>query len=337
MRSRVEAAALFAFRLMLLPFPIRLVPLLGEALGAFLFHVARLKRRLTLSNLELALGPQVTLRERTRIAARCYRHFGGVVAEFLALPRLKGRNMADFHRMDNPEVLDRALAAGKGLLIAAGHLGNWELFGCDMTAQGYGFTIYVGQQHNLRTDAAMNSIRQGMGLGTVPKGTAAMRGMMRVLKSNQVLGMLSDQHFSRNRHFVRFFGHVVSVAPGLGLLAVRLGTPVVFAETWKESRFCYRTRFHPLDTGPPSGNGEYDLLHVTQLFMDHLAEAARRHPEQYFWMHRRWREPPPEESLSPANRAFLAGAPPPPDDGGDAIGGEDPEDMDASPAAMGEG
>jgi len=279
-----------------------------------MFHVVRLKRATTLANLEQAFGTDYSPTQLKRIAAGCYQHFGALFADFLVLPRLSGSDLDAGCKLENPSVLDDALREGRGILMTSGHLGNWELLGGALARRGYPFTIYVGRQRNPKADAVINWIRGRMGIGTVPKGWGAMRAMMRVLKDNQVLGMLSDQHFSRNRHFVRFFGHLVSVAPGLGSLSTRLKPELVFAETvqvppWSALQF--HTRFVPFRPAAPSGNEEYDLLEVTQKFFQQLEAAVRRHPEQYFWMHRTWRQPPAPSTLSPVNREFLAGRPPP--------------------------
>lgn len=317
LRTIVEAAGLLLLRVTLFPFPPRWASLLGVGLGWLLFTVFRLQRSLTLENLAFAFGDTYTPRERLRIASRCYRHFGAVITEFLTLPRLPPGRLDDYIELDNREVLDAELQRGHGVLIATGHLGNWELMGSAIAAKGYAFSAYGGQQHNLLADAFLNAVRRRMGMAIVPKRTA-MLGMVRALKGNRVLTILSDQHFSRNSHFVRFFGRPVSTAPGLGTLVRHCKTALVFAETHKTGRFRYRTRFIPLRVPTPSGDEELDLLRITQQFMDALEAAVRRHPEQYFWMHRRWRPPPTDEQLSATNRAFLAG------DGPRALGGASP-------------
>jgi len=306
LRSVLEAAGIRLLQGRFYPLPLRWASALGSALGWFLFSVLRLERRRTLESLEMAFGETMGPTQRTRLAARCYRHFGAVIGEFLCQARLAGRPLDDLLVLENPEALDAALSQGKGVLLATGHQGNWELMGGAVAAKGYPFAAYVGRQHNPIADAFVNGLRRRVGIETVPK-QAAMRGMLRALNGGRILTILSDQHFSRNRYFVNFFGRPVSIAPGLASLMLHTGAPAVFAETWRVGRFRYRTRFAPLPAPPPSGNEELDLLRIGQTFFDMLEDAVRRHPEQYFWMHRRWRTPPTPEQLSETNRAFLAG------------------------------
>jgi KDO2-lipid IV(A) lauroyltransferase len=214
--------------------------------------------------------------------------------------------MEDYMVLENPELLAVALRRGHGAIVITGHLGNWELLSAAIVAQGHAYSAYVGRQHNPIADAFVNSVRSRTGQHTIHK-QAALRGMVRVIRKGEVLGLLPDQHHSRNRFFVRFFGRPVSVAPGPAQLVSHTDAALLFAETWRVGRFRYRARFRPLEAPRTSGDEEYDVLALSQLFMEALEEAIGRHPEQYFWMHRRWRPPPGEAQLSPVNRAFLFG------------------------------
>jgi KDO2-lipid IV(A) lauroyltransferase len=307
-RSLVEAAGILLLKGLFYPLPLPWVSGLGAALGWGLFAVLRLERQTALNSLELAFGASLGAAERRRIAGRCYRHFGAVIAEFLCQPRLAGRRLERHMVLENPELVDAALAQGKGLLLVAGHLGNWELLMAAVAARRQPFASYVGRQHNPIADGLVNSLRRAVGIVTIDK-QAGMRGMLRALRAGSVLAMATDQHFSRMRHYVNFFGRPISIAPGMAALMQHTGVPALFTETWRVGPFRYRTRFAPVPVPPPSGDEELDLLRISQGFFDLLEAAVRRHPEQYFWMHRRWRPPPRPEELSPANRAFLHGPP----------------------------
>ena len=309
LRSLVEATAFSTVRWLLVPLPLPLVSVLGEGLGWFLFAVLRLRRRQTESNLEIAFGDLYSPAERRRLARECFRQMGALFTEFLCHSRI-AKKVGQVLPLENPELLDEGLGQGRGVLLVVSHLGNWELLGPAIAARGIPVDAYVGQQHNLIADGFVNDLRRSGGMGTIPK-RGGMRGMFRCLRMNRVMAVLSDQHFSRGRHYVRFFGQLVSVAPGMGALALRQRPFVVVSESYKVGRLRYRGRLIPLPIPPSSGNEEYDLLEITQRYMHILEDAIRRHPEQYFWMHRRFRPPPADADLSQTNRAFLAGEPPP--------------------------
>lgn len=310
LRWLLETAVIRGLQLFLLAFPVRMASLLGEGLGWTLYSVLRVQRRQTLENLKIAFGDTTTPAERKRIAGKCYRNIGAVLFEFLCFFRLGKKKVEDFMVLENPEVLEEALAKGRGLVLAVAHLGNWELIGGGISSKGISIAAYVGRQHNPYADAIINQSRRSMGMGTISK-EMGMRGMLRTMKQNNILALLPDQHFSRNTHFVRFFGRPVSMAPGMGALARHTGADVVFAESCRVGRFRYRTRFHKLDIPPKGENEEYDLLIISQAFMAALEDAVRRNPEAYFWMHKRWRTPPSRDRLSDTNHAFLQGLPPP--------------------------
>ncbi|MDH4248491.1 MAG: lysophospholipid acyltransferase family protein [Deltaproteobacteria bacterium] len=312
LRTWVEAAGIYLLRLLFLMLPPSLVTFPGALLGGFLFHGLRFKRRLTLENLALALGGRPGDAALKRLGSRCYRHFGAVLGEFMLLGQASPAQVKRWMTLDNPEVLTKALAEGRGVLLVSGHLGNWELMSAAIVAAGHVYTMYVGKQKNPWADRFINAVRSAYGAHIVPK-QGGMRGMIRSLRDNQVLGLLADQHFSRNRHFVNFFGRPVSVVPGPGALAMHSRPALVFAESWREGGMKYRTRFTRLELPAPSGNEEWDLLTVSQRISDAVETAVRRHPEQYFWMHRRWRDIPPDRQPTAVNRRFLAEAPPTPE------------------------
>ena len=315
-RTWLEGALINIVRLLLWPIPPTLGRLPGALLGTLLFDVLRLARRQTLKNLELAFGDAYTPAQRVALGRACYRHFGTVITEFFMLNRLSRERVARHITLENPEVLEAELAKGKGVLLAIGHFGHWEMLGAGIASHGLTVTAYVGAQHNPIADNFINRTRRHYGMGTLGKNDP-MRGMLRELKQNHILALLTDQHYSRNRHFVTFFGHPVSTPPGVGTLMRHAGVAVVFADIHRTGKaFHYTARFERLPDPPAEVDKETALLHVAQNFSDALEAAVRKHPAQYFWMHRRWRGAPPPDKLTPCNRAFLEArgvklAPPP--------------------------
>ena len=283
--------------------PFSLLPVLGWALGAVMFDVFRLQRRLTLHNLTLAFGEQWTPQQRLRIARRCYGFFGGVIMEVLALPRLARRPLHRHVVLENPQVMDEALAQGQGVILVSGHFGNWEWMGGALSRSGYLLNMYVGRQHNPLADGVLNRLRQSLGTHTIAEG-AAMRDMLKALKKNGIVAMLSDQHYSRKIHFIHFFGRRVSTVPGPATLALRTGAALVFGVAIRQGWLRYCVRLEAIAV-TPTDNPEYDILVVSQAISDRLEAVVRQYPEQYFWMHNRWKPNPPNWVFTPTNQAFL--------------------------------
>lgn len=285
--------------------PLGWVFLPGQGLGWAMFSLFRFRRRATLRNLEIAFGDAYSVAERRQLAARTYRFFGGVICEMLAMPRLSAEDLAQAVTLENPEVLQNALEEGHGAILVSGHLGNWEFMGAALSRAGMVLSMYVGAQKNPLVDGALNRIRQSHGTRTVGRGVA-MRGLLRALREGRVVAMLADQHYSRKQHYVDFFGEPVSMVPGPASISMRVGAPLIFGECIRVGRFRYRVRFTAITRTQPSGDDERDLLALSQTISSTLETAIRAHPDQYFWMHRRWRPIPERVTLSETNKSFLA-------------------------------
>lgn len=240
------------------------------------------------------------------MAGRCYRHFGALLCEFLSEPRVKGR-LPDHIVFDNLPLLSAALAQGRGLVLVAGHFGNWELVSPGLVAAGYPVTGYTGGLRNTLVDDQINAIRAFMGTKPVGRRSGGARGLLRTLRAGQIVALVADQHESTKRHYVAFFGQPVSIAAGPYQLARRSGAPVLWVRTLREGRFRYRATFEPLPGPHPEAEEEHDLLEFAQHMFALLERDTRAHPDHYFWMHNRFRMIPREITLSERNREFLAG------------------------------
>ena len=305
-RIRLELWLLLAVQTLIARLPLRWVTLPGALLGWVGYYVVPRSRQTALRNLDIALGDTLTLAQRRGLLREVYRFFGGMACEVLAMPRLAGTLVQRHVVLDNLHVLREALAGGKGAVLVSAHLGNWEFMGGAISQSGLVLSMYVGAQRNPLVDERINGLRRAMGTETVGKGVA-LRGLLRALRDNRIVAMLADQHYSRKRHYVAFFGQPVSMVPGPASLALRTGAPVIFGQCLREGPLRYRTTFRHIEPPAPSGSVEWDVLAYSQAIADVLAEAVRAHPAQYFWMHRRFRPIPARVTLSATNRAFLAG------------------------------
>jgi KDO2-lipid IV(A) lauroyltransferase len=303
LRIRLEALAVVLMRGITGLLPLRWVSAPGAAMGWALFHVFRLARRATLRNLEIAFGDR-TQGERRRIAVQCYCFFGAVLWEFLNLGRIPRQRLGEFIALTEREVLDQALAQGRGVVLVSGHLGHWELMAGALAAAGYPVSMYVGGQSNALVDGLMNAVRRSLGPQTIGRGN--LRALLKALKERHVVALLADQHEHTKRWYVRFFGQPVSAVSGPAQMLRRSGAALVFGACLRAGTFRYRTRFRLLPLPEAAANEEQDILNVTQVIFDALEAVVREHPEQYFWMHRRFRPIPKTARFTESNRRWLA-------------------------------
>jgi Kdo2-lipid IVA lauroyltransferase/acyltransferase len=273
---------------------------LGAGLGWLLFAVFRFRRRVVLSNLDAAYGSTLSPEEKRRITKRCFQHFGSMFVEMLGGFPATRSAPPEF----DSKLMDELLAQGKGVIVFTGHFGSWELFGAACAARGYPMTAYGGRLANAAVDSLVNSRRRELRIEVLLKSDS-LRTMVKTLRSGRILGLVADQHESTKRYFVRFFGHPVSVSPGPYRLAALAKAPTVFGACIRQEGLRWKLITRPIAMPTPTGDDERDLLTYAQACFNELEAEVRAHPEQYLWMHHRFRPLVLDEYLSPGNRAFL--------------------------------
>jgi Kdo2-lipid IVA lauroyltransferase/acyltransferase len=304
-RDRFEARLVRLAQAVLGALPLTGASLLGSAFGELLYRIGFARGR-TAHNLDVAFGASLSPDERARVVRRCYRHFGEALSEFLAFRGHAVADIAAHLTLANREVLDAALAEGKGVLLEMAHFGSWEILEAGLTAAGYPLTLYAGGQRNGLVDDQINATRRHLGAVAISRSPTGVRGLLRALKAGHITALVADQHESTKRHYVSFFGQPVSAVPGPYQLAKHTDAPTVFVRTVRVGRCRYRAEFDRLAPPQQSGNEEQDLLAFTQQLFTALERDVRAHPDHYFWMHRRFRPIPWDTSLTDGNKAFLA-------------------------------
>ncbi len=267
----------------------------GAFLGAVAFSIVRIRRAVTMDHLRRALGNEFCEKELVRIARESYRSFGRMTFEYARFPRLTPRRIGKTVSLVGAEHLDRALEKGKGAILVAGHLGNWEYL-ATLPTMGYSVTFLVGEQHNMLVDGLMNKMRAKFGGEIVPL-TGSLKGVFRALRSNRVVVMLSDQDAGKRGTFVEFFGRQASTPYGSGRLAAATGAALLPGMVVGRGRGRHEIVVCPAIEPPPDGTPSDEAAHFyTQAYTREFERLVRSDPEQYFWMHKRWKTRPPDES-----------------------------------------
>jgi KDO2-lipid IV(A) lauroyltransferase len=272
----------------------------GQTLGTITFSALRIRRRVALDNLAHAF-PAWTPARRLAVARECYRQFGTTFLELCLLPRTRPKDLIARAVLGDSEQFDAALREGHGAVIITGHLGNWEALGASLAARGYPLYGLVARQRNRRIDEQVRRMRESAGIRLLYTDRGLMR-VMRALRGNGFVAFPIDQDAGRDGVFVEFLGRLVSAPLGPVRFARRAGCPMI-------PGFCLRQpdgTFKLEMPGPvsvradlPPDEAELEALtRVTAL----LEEVVRRYPEQWFWMHRRWKTRPLGETGTGAPR-----------------------------------
>jgi len=295
MRHRLEYAFVWPVirGLGILPRPLaRFVALL---LAGTVYHLHPRLRRVGLRNLEIAM-PELPLKERRRIVRGVFRSLGRLLAEFCQFPNYSRENVSHVAVYEGFENFDSAQRRGKGVMFLAAHLGAWEVGSFVHSVHGHPLRIVMRPLDNPYVDGLVQRYRTLHGNQTFPKGDFA-RGLLAAMKVGDTVGLLMDQNMTPPQGiFVPFFGVQACTASGIARLALHTDAAVVPAFTiWDPVLRKYRVHFDPPLTLVRTGNTEADIVTNTAMFNTVLEQYVRKYPDQWLWVHRRWKTRPPGE------------------------------------------
>jgi Kdo2-lipid IVA lauroyltransferase/acyltransferase len=301
MRETLEysAAWLLIKGMGLLPRPVARVVGVALVRIAYLFRPSL--RRAADVNLRLAF-PDWTEEQRRSTIRKMLRNIGWMAGEFSQFPKLTKTNIERVIVLDGHENYLEALKRGKGVLILTGHLGAWELSSFAHAVFGYSCHFLARPIQNRRVDALVNHYRRLSGCRVIDKNDSA-RAMLRILRDGGAIGVLSDQNTSLEEGvFVPFFGFLASSTAGLARIALRTNAAVVPGYAfWDEAAQRYRLRFEPAVEMVRTGDETADVRANTAQFMKVIENFVREHPDQWIWIHKRWKtRPPGEKPIYPA-------------------------------------
>jgi len=252
------------------------------------YHLAPRQRLIAAYNLRRAF-PEKTDDEIIAIARGAYRNLGIVAAEFFDLPRLTKDNIGKLVEVEGLENCTQALAKGRGVLMFGAHFGNWELEAVAASLLIKPLVAIYRPLDSAVLDALVLRVRSATGNTPLAKDRA-MRSMLRSLKHNEMLGILIDQNVAWYEGvFVDYFGRPACTTDGLALLARHTGAPVLPAYMARRPDGRYRLVIGPEVEIINAGDREADVLANTQRFTKIIEETVRLYPDQWLWVHQRWK------------------------------------------------
>jgi KDO2-lipid IV(A) lauroyltransferase len=263
-------------------------------LGKVIFHCFPVRRRLILENLRRVFASRLSPAEIVRLAQAHYAHLALLLWEFVRFPWLSDRQREELVRVENIEAILRVYERGRGVLILTGHLGNWEIATVAGLAQ---FPQYRGQFHVLRRPLVpgwldrlvTRRFRRG-GFGVLPKKGALDRILERLTAGDAVIFVLDQYAHGRDGVKVDFFGRPSGTMRSLAILSRSTGIPVVPVGAWREPDGRHVLRFEePLPILPCDDPNDGIRIN-TRAYNATLERLILGHPEQWFWMHRRWKD-----------------------------------------------
>jgi len=271
--------------------PLRLARLWGRLLGLAWYRLDRRHRRIVLDNLRASFpGQDPSWIERT--ARGVFLHLGQVVSEIPYLLRWPLKRIESQVRLRGVEHFRRAQAKGRGVLLLTGHLGNWEWASLAATGVVAPAAVVARPIDWPPADRLVNRWRSKTGHKVVPK-TASARRILRLLRQGHAIGVLLDQNVDwYDGQWVEFFGRQACTNKGLALLARATGAPVLPFYCFRAPDGRFEVCFGPEVELVKTGDKTKDVWQNTQNYTRALEEIIRQHPEQWFWLHQRWKTRP---------------------------------------------
>jgi len=271
--------------------PLRFSYSAARLIGNFANYVLRYRRQVVMANLRIAFGRDMKKTQLAEIAAESYRQIAMSFIELLITPKLQPH----FRNILQPEhvaLFRKLLNRGKGLIAVSGHLGNWEIIGAAAASTlPEPFTVAAVQQSNPYINRFITRRRSEMGM-QVAGTKEAMKHLLKALRKQQAVGLVADQNAGKNAVFVDFFGKIAAAQPGPAKLALKFKAPILVAAAVRTGPGQFKVLMQQVEI-----KTDDTVESLTQRHVKILEKFIRQYPDQYFWIHRRWKTRPPWERL----------------------------------------
>jgi Kdo2-lipid IVA lauroyltransferase/acyltransferase len=300
MRAGIKGVAEYSLALLIVrlfaAMPRRIAYPTAKTLARLGFHLARRQRRAGLRNLQMAF-PELSRNALEEILRGSFENLGRLLVEFTHMPELNKGNICRFVVHDGLENYVEGLRRGRGVIFMTAHFGAWELSSFAHAVYGYPLRFVVRPIDNPRVERLISTYRTRSGNIPIERRSAA-RDILKALRQNEAVGILFDQNTTRSEGiFAEFFGIPAATTPALALFALRTGAAVVPGFLiWDTSLGKHRLRLDPPVQLIDTGNLDHDVLENTKIFNKILEGYIRAYPDQWLWIHRRWKTRPQGEA-----------------------------------------
>ncbi len=296
MKNGAKAAVEYAAAAALLQFfgwmPRKMAYRAARFLSRIGFAAVKRQRLVGLKNLAMTM-PELSQAKQERILRASFDNLARLLVEFSHFPELNSANISQFVVYDGFENFEEGLRRGKGVIFLTAHFGAWELSSFAHSIYGHPMKFVVREIDNPRVEQLISSYRTRAGNAPVSRRNAG-KDILKALRNNETVGILMDQNTVREEGvFVDFMGIPAATTPAVATFALRTGAAVIPGFLiWDEATQKHRLRFDPPLELIQTGDRTTDVIENTRRFNQVLEGYVRRHPEQWLWIHRRWKTRP---------------------------------------------
>jgi KDO2-lipid IV(A) lauroyltransferase len=285
-RHRLEYCAVYMVYLIVNIVPYRIIHLIAAVISFTGFSLLKVRREETIQRIRESLN--IPEDEAVRVAKKAYFNITASSLEFLRFKRMRKIFDKGYITIENLDILRDIGKKKSGGVLVGMHSGNWEISGAALSFLEYPLFYVVGIQHNPFVDNLINNMRKAVGIELIPK-KGALKDVFRRLKHGELLGIIADQHVSGDSIEIEFFGRTVSAPRGPAGFARKTGTPLIPYTAIRKGACKHSVRVHEPILPDDSIDTEADILRMTREYNRVFEGVIRENPENWFWLHRRWR------------------------------------------------
>ncbi len=263
----------------------------GTGLGTLGYYVSGRFRSVADKNLQIAYGNALTKRQRQSLIKRVFQHFTrAALVEFLKGADLTLDQMRQLVQTNSYAPMEALLARGKGVLVVSAHLGNWEWLSKRAAMEGYDIKVVARQSEDPAFNTLTDRVRGANGYTVHPRGDSP-RALLKQLRANKIVAIVPDQ--KSEDLFVPFFGRLAGTVAGPAVLAQKTGAAILPMFCPRQPDGTYQTVFYPAIFADPAVDADTDRHRIMAEITADIEDIVRQYPDQWLWLHDRWRVPPP--------------------------------------------
>ena len=260
----------------------------ASVISMFFFYLLPIRKDVVFDNLKHAF-PELSSDQIKKLAYRTYKNFSITLVEILYLPWISDEQIKDVVKFKNLDLIDKREKEGNGVILLSGHFGNWEYCAISVGAQlNTKLSVIVKPQRNNFVNDWMNKARTRWTNEVVPLG-ASIRNVYAVLMKKGIVALIADQRGPEESIKLEFFGRKTSVYTGPAVLSLKMNVPIIYGIAIRQPDFSYRCDVVEIsrDNLPDDYDGKVKVL--SERILRYLEDVIRKNPEQWFWMHKRWK------------------------------------------------
>lgn len=273
--------------------PYRLLMGIGRGLGNLYYLFVKKERERAVRQMIEAL--HMTEAEARHTVRESFVNLARNVLEILYMPHLNERNFRQYIEIDHLEILKKALAEKKGVVILTGHIGTWEWLSAAFTLNGLPVTAIAKPQPNMQFTEVLNALRDTIHVEIFSRGTSELLAAARALKKGKILGFLADQDAGPGGAFLPFLGKTASTPMGPAVFSRKFSSPVVPAFILRQPNGRHKVVIKDIMRYEDTGDTDKDLFDFTARMTKIVEEIIRENPTQWLWFQKRWNTKPEEQ------------------------------------------